>query len=324
MHRRFDWATAAGFGAILLWSSNVAITRSLAEKIGPLQSGALIFAFSGVFLLALARLRHPAEIRQSLRGVSLRYALGCGGLFLLYTVSYYLAIGLARDRIQTIEVALLNYLWPSLTLFFSLFLLPMRSTWGVYPGMGLSLGGLFLVMTTGGGISWSSFAAHVSDNPVAYGAGLGAGVTWAFYSVLTRRWAPPGGGSVSLFLLISGLILMVPVAIGPAGFRPMGWQAIAETAVLVLFNAASYSLWDIAMRRGKVSRVAAGSYLTPVLSTLFSCAYLRVAPEPRVWVGSIVVVAGSLACWLSVRERPHPTPESPEKQAGPLAFPAGE
>ena len=37
-----------------------------------------------------------------------------------------------------------------------------------------------------------------SGNPVAYGLGLVAAVSWALYSNLTRRWGESGGGGAVL------------------------------------------------------------------------------------------------------------------------------
>lgn len=306
MRKGLDWPTTAGFIAILLWSGSVAFTRSLTEKLGSLGAGALIFTLSGALLLIVDLVRSPAETRGWFRVLTPRYALGCGGIFILYTFSYNLAIGLAHDRHQAMELALLNYLWPALTILFSLILLPMRATWAVYPGVGGSLFGVFLVMTAGGGITWRSFSANVADNPVAYAAGLSAGITWALYSVLIRRWAPSGRGSVSLFLIASGLSLSLASAAFPARTVLVSFRLVAEAVAMVMATALAYGFWDLAMRRGKVVRVAAASYFMPVLATLFSCVYLHVSPDPRLWVGSAIIAAGSLMCWRAVRETKGP------------------
>jgi len=63
---------------------------------------------------------------------------------------------------------------------------------------------------------------------------------------------------------------------------------------------AAYALWDRAMRRGNLLLVAACSYFTPLLSTLVSCGYLGVEPGGRLWLGCVVLVAGSLLTWRSV------------------------
>ena len=301
------WATAAGFGAILMWSATVALTRSISEQFGPLATGAIIFTCSGALSLLVGLLPFkPNRQNEKHTPFTRRYILGCGGLFLLYTLSFFLTIGLARDRNQAVELALLNYLWPSLTILFSLAVLPVRATWSLLPGLGLAFGGIVLVMIPAGDANWRSFTDHLCGNPVAYVAALTAGVTWALYSVLTRRLAPSDGGGAPLFMLVSGIALGAMALVNGLAWKPVSLGTSLELAALILSTAAAYALWDIAMRRGRVTRVAAASNFTPLLSTLVSCAYLGISPAAHVWIGSSVIAAGSLISWKSVSEKkPH-------------------
>jgi hypothetical protein len=50
--------------------------------------------------------------------------------------------------------------------------------------------------------------------------------------------------------------------------------------------------------------VAAGSYLTPLLSTAVSCVYLSISARPSLWAGCGMLVVGSVLSWLSVSEAP--------------------
>ena len=54
------------------------------------------------------------------------------------------------------------------------------------------------------------------------------------------------------------------------------------------------------MRKGEVTLLGACSYFTPLLSTVMSCAYLRVMPGLELWIGAILIVVGALASWHSV------------------------
>jgi drug/metabolite transporter (DMT)-like permease len=65
---------------------------------------------------------------------------------------------------------------------------------------------------------------------------------------------------------------------------------------------AAYGLWDTAMRNGNLVLVAAGSYMTPLLSTIASCLYLAIVPGPNLWLGCGMLVAGSLLSWHSVSD----------------------
>ena len=64
----------------------------------------------------------------------------------------------------------------------------------------------------------------------------------------------------------------------------------------------AYTFWDAAVRRGDHTLVASLSYLTPVLSTAFSCVYLGVTAHWTLWVACGLVVGGAAVCRRSVRQ----------------------
>ncbi len=296
-----DRHTLSGLGAILLWSATIALARSLAEQVGLLAAGAAAQLVAGA--LALAWLALSPRARGEIRRLPQPYLVACGALFVLYLLALYLALGLAEDRRQALEVALINYLWCPLTILFSLVLLRTRARFLILPGTLLALLGVALGMRHGETLSWSSFATNAANNPAAYSLALVAAVSWALYSNLTRRLAggdKPGG--VLLFLPASGIVLVALALLHPEE-GAFGARACAEAGALGFFTAAGYVLWDHAMRKGDVVLVAACSYATPLLSTLLACAYLRVAPGASFWAGCLLVVAGSFLTWSAVTER---------------------
>lgn len=287
-------ATAGGLAAILLWSTTVGVSRSLAEQVGPFSAGAAVCGVGGAFsLLALAR--DPARARRML-ALPRRYLLGCGALFVAYLPALYLALGLAAGRGQVLEVGLLNYLWPALTILLSLPLLGHRARWALAPGTLLALAGVGLVLGVG-----RRSGGDLPANPWAYLLAAAAAVVWALYSNLVRRWAGGRGeGAVALFLPATALVML------GAGFwvdEPRLWAVRPAVEALFLGGATfgGYALWDLAMRRGDVVLVAAASYLTPLVSTLISCLYLAVVPGAGLWAGCALLVGGSLLSWRSVR-----------------------
>jgi drug/metabolite transporter (DMT)-like permease len=213
-------------------------------------------------------------------------------------------VGLAKDREQLLEIALVNYLWPALTAVFSLPLLQKRASLWLGPGTVLALTGVFLVMVQDTHVSWMSWREHLQSNPEAYALALAAAVSWALYSNLARRWSEAkSGGAVELFLLVAGLVLL---ALRLVITEPTGWglRAVGEASGLAAVTALAYALWDVAMRRGNLLLVVACSYFTPLLSTVVSCMYLKVSPSPKLWIGCLLLVSGSLITWRSVTDRP--------------------
>ena len=269
-----------------------------------MSAGAAAYLIGGS--LCLLRLAWSGRPVGHLLNLPRPYLLGCGSLFVFYTTAIYIAVGLAKDREQVLEIALVNYLWPTLTILFSLPLLKQRASLWLLPGTGLALTGVFLVMTPGAQISWASFREHLQTNPVAYALALAAAISWALYSNLARRWSEPENeGGVELFVPAAGLVLL---ALRLLTTEPTGWslQAVGEASGLAVITTLAYLLWDLAMRRGNLLLVVACSYFTPMLSTLVSGAYLKVSPSPRLWVGCLLLVSGSVVTWRSVSERSVP------------------
>ena len=292
-------ATVLGFLAILFWSLTVGVSRSAAEKVGPLTCGSLAFLIGGVAGCVVMFAR-----RGERRWPDRRYLIGCGLLFMVYQASLYLGIGLARDRAQALEVGLLNYQWPMLTILLSLPILGMRANALLVPGVIAGAIGVALSILGGSPdaeLSAGAFLRALKDGPAPYALGLTAGVSWALYSTLSRRWGGKGGAT-PIFMLATALVLGVARLACP---EPTDWSARAVVEVLVLASAPTlaYVFWDVAMRRGDIVLVAACSYATPLLATLFASLYLAVAPGPRLAVACACVIAGAVFCKLSVRER---------------------
>jgi drug/metabolite transporter (DMT)-like permease len=286
----------------------VALARSISERIGPLTAGAAVYLTAAGFLGA--HLVWKERRLEALGALSRRYLVGCGALFVLYTAALFLALGLAADRRQTIEVGLLNYLWPALTILFALALLGQRAGVGLIPGTMLALCGVFLVLTQDAGVTWQSFSVNIRRNPVAYGLGAFAAIAWALYSNLTRRWGGPDSrGAVPLFCLATGLVFGLLRLLRPEG-ATWSIRVVAEVAMLALATGLAYVFWDLAMRAGDVVLVAACSYLTPFFSTVVSCLYLRVQPGLSLWLGCVLIIAGSFLSWRSIRPATAGSPPS--------------
>jgi drug/metabolite transporter (DMT)-like permease len=298
---KIDIHTGYGFIAILLWSTTVALVRSLAEQIGPLTAAASVYGISSFLCFAL--LFGKRNWAKNIKQLPRKY-IGLGGaFFVLYMLFLFMAVGLAANRHQVLEVGLLNYLWPALTILFSLFFLNKKSNLLLIPGTLLALVGVFLVLTQGITISWTSFIENLGSNPIAYSLGLTAAITWALYSNITRRWAENhDSGALAIFMPATALVFFLILFIRPES-KPWSAQAAGEVILLGVITALAYELWDVAMRKGNVVLVAAFSFWTPFFSTILSCIYLKVAAGISLWLGCILIVIGSLLSWASVSDR---------------------
>ena len=294
------YATLGGLLAILLWSTTIALVRSLSESIGPLSAATCVYLIAGLFCLIPPMIRGKSLVH--FRTLPNRYLLGCGFLFIAYMALLYLGIGLGKDRQQVLEIGLLNYLWPALTILFSVILLKKQASLFLPVGTLLALWGVVMAMSQGSSISWNSFLANVQSNFLAYLFGFLAACSWALYSNLTCRWETKMDRAVDLYLPVTGLVFWIIRWLYPEeGIWNM--QCVGEACFLGGVTALAYALWENAMRKGDVLIVAAFSYCTPLLSTLVSCVYLKVMPGPRLWIGCVLIIIGSIISWRSVSSR---------------------
>lgn len=293
-------ATALGVIAIVLWGSTVAFGRSLTAQLGPLRAAAVVYALCAAISLGLL-LARPARRREALR-LPRRYLLVCGGLFVLYVVCFYLALGLSAGSQQAIEVGTVNYLWPAATVVLSVPILGMRARWTLWPGVLLALAGIAAATLSGRGWSGELLRAPWHHDWVPYLLALAGALVWALYSNLSRRWAGgAGAGAVPLFLIATALVMGPLGLLGPA--RPVRWtvRTVAELVYLGVFpTTLGYAFWEAAMRRGNILRVATLSYFTPLLAAAIAAAYLGAVPGPGLWLGCALVVAGAWLCQRSV------------------------
>ncbi len=291
--------TVEGILALLFWGSTIAFSRSLTEKLGTLTTASFIFLLAGGISCAYLIISHQL---QGIIRVSRHYLYGCGTLFVIYMACLYIAVGNAVDRLQVLEVGLVNYLWPSMTLVMAVPILHRRARITLIPGCLLAFGGVLLAAAEVGE-SWQGFVTNLGSNPLPYLLALVAAICWALYSNLVRRWAKDAGsGAVPLFLLASGLMLAGLRALFSEASQWTG-QSVFELAYMAVFpTIIAYMFWDTAMRKGNMILVASLSYLTPLLSIIIGSVYLGVAAGWYLWVGCLLVIVGSLVCKLSVEE----------------------
>ena len=215
-------------------------------------------------------------------------------------IALFLAIGLAMNHQQVLEIGLLNYLWPTLTILLSLVILKRRANLLLIPGTILALVGIFLVLMQGVHVWWQSILGNLASNPVAYALGLIAAVSWALYSNLTRRWAgDTGQGMVDLFLPITAIVLIVIALLTESG-HAWSVRSLLEVGFLGTVTYIAYWSWEASMRMGNFTLVSAASYMTPFFSTVVASLYLHVTPTANLWIGCGVLVVGSLFSWASI------------------------
>jgi drug/metabolite transporter (DMT)-like permease len=297
--------TTLGILAILFWSTNVAFSRSLAEQIGLLTSGAAMFGLSGIVSIAYGLVRGKTYFSGpawSLKGSQGRYLLICGPIFVVNTIALVAAVGLAANHTQVIAVGLLNYLWTVFSLVFSVPILKKHGRALLPAGILLALGGMYLAATNGQPLQAGEILTD-GHTLVVYGLALLAALTWGFYSNLSRKWAPgDGDGAVPVFMLASGILMGLARLWIPEPFSFTAQTGIELAYMVIVPTMLAFIFWDAAMRGGNLVLVVSLSYFIPVLSTIVSSFKLSVPVSLTTWLAAGLIMLGALICNQNVKD----------------------
>ncbi|MCH9296224.1 aromatic amino acid DMT transporter YddG [Pantoea allii] len=287
-------ATLIGLSAILLWSTTIGLLRSVSEAFGPTGGAALIYSTTAVLLCLTRGVPNP-------RNMPGRYLLTGGVLFVGYEICLALAVGLARDRHQSLEMGMINYLWPCLTIVLAIPFNQQRFRLWLWPGLLLSLSGIIWVMKGANGDVTGQMVQNIASNPTAYLLAFIAAIAWALYNNITRRYAR-GSNGVTLFFMVTALALWLKFAL-LTEYETLQFSVTAAAEVLFMgaSTAVAYSAWNYGIQHGNLTLLATVSYFTPVLSALLASLWLGLTPPISFWQGVAMITAGSLICWLATR-----------------------
>ena len=287
-------ATASGLVAIILWSTAAGLIRSISEIFGALGGAAMIYSLGAIMLVGLLG-------RPRLRSTSKLYLVMGSALFVAYEVCLSLALGYASSRAQAIELGVVNYLWPCLTVVLAIVMNGQRTRWFIVPGTALALFGILWVVS-GDGLSLPSIVANVQSNPLSYSLALACAITFALYCNVTRLYAG-GQNLVVLFFVLTSGVLWLKYAFSSEVIPSFTLSSGLELLAAGFAMAGGYALWNIGILRGNLTLLATASYSAPVLSSAFAAVWLGAHLNTQFWQGAVLVTAGSLICWHATRQQ---------------------
>jgi len=287
-------ATTCGLVAIILWSTAAGLIRSVSEIFGPLGGAAMIYTLGAILLVCLLG-------KPRLRSISKLYLFLGSALFVAYEVCLSLALGFASNRTQAIELGVVNYLWPCLTVVLAIIMNGQKARWIIIPGTAISLFGILWVVS-GDGLSLLGIIANVQSNPLSYSLALGCGITFALYCNVTRRYAN-GQNLVGLFFVLTAIVLWLKYLFSSEMIPAISLGGSLELVAAAVAMAGGYALWNIGILRGNMTLLATASYLAPVLASAFAAVWLGAVLNMQFWQGAVLVTAGSLICWQATRQR---------------------
>lgn len=280
-------ATAIGLTAIAMWSLLAVFTIGSAP-VPPFLLNALTFAIGGAIGLIWTARRGYGVLKT----VPLRvYVFGTLGLF-GYHALYFSAFRLG----PTAETGLIAYLWPLFIVLLS----------GLLPGESLRprhIAGALMAFAGAALLVWSagSTGAPIAALALAFLCAL----TWAGYSVLSRRLGDVPTESVTIFCLATAVLsalahLALETTVWPQ--TSYGWASIVALGVFPVGLA--FFTWDIGMKKGDIQLLGVASYAAPLLSTLALVAAGLTPTRPVLILSALLIAAGAGVAAKGPRRRP--------------------
>lgn len=286
-------ATLTGLIAIILWSAIVGLIRGVSEGLGAVGGAAMIYTLSSLLLLLTVGFPKVKTFPRI-------YLLLGSLLFVSYEICLSLSLGYARSGTQAIEVGMVNYLWPCLTVLLSVLITRQKYSLIIIPGVAISLVGIAKVLAGEHTLSLAEIGNNIASNPLSYGLALAGAVIWALYCVLTQKIAQ-GSNGITLFFMLTALALWIKYVSASQPEMVITLPVLVSLALAALAMGLGYAAWNIGILHGNVTLLASASYFIPVLSAMLAAWMLNASLSINFWQGAGMVSLGSLLCWWSTR-----------------------
>ena len=290
----------AGFGAMLLaitlFSTIEVVSKWMGPAVPPLRLAFLRFFITGLVLLI------PAFniLRMRMEPLGARDMLILAGLG---AVGVALSIGLyhmAIHHLQANVAAIVFSANPVFVVLFSPWILGERVGWRKLLGVMIGLSGIAVFAVEKGGLA------------IGTGKGillmLGAEITFALYSVLSKKFMPQYGAIViTCFAGLIGSLVLLPVSLALegnpfAGMGPWIWCGVLYLAVgatAVAYIAYFYGLLNVGAARGSMF-----FFLKPVLASVFAWIVLSEPVTAKVVTGTLLILGSLFLSLLPGNRKP--------------------
>ncbi len=285
-------ATLIGLSAILMWASLVGLMKQVSAAIGPELGVTFIYSLSALLLLAIFKV---PDFKQ----ISKKYLIFGTILFVAYEVCFSFAIAYSQTARQAIEISIVNYLWPSLTVLAFVIFKELKFNFLIILGLMLSIFGIVFIQIGSGDFSLNSLVDNFHSNPLSYILAFAGAIIWAFYCVLTKKLSN-GQNPISIFFVGVALTLWLKLLVsGHFAIPSMDIPALLTLLVASAAMGFGYAAWNIGIIHGNITVLVVASYFTPIISSILAMFVLQTQLSMSFWQGTAMVTAGSFICWVS-------------------------
>ena len=286
-------ATCIGLTAPVFWGTTVGLVRNITEEFSLSAGLAILYATTVAYLLFVLGV-------PKIKKMPLKYLLFGTPLSNACSILFCVSMYLCKNEQQTVEVGMVNYMWPCLVVFLSIFINNQKVRWWIYTGMLVSFAGIAIVLGGERGLDIAEISHNVSTNPVPYISAFLGALAWGLFSNLTKRWHVEENPTVLIFA-VDFVIFAILWACGygsVSNATAAGWTSVVLGAIAI---GSGYAAWNYGIARGNMTYIAIASYFTPVLSCVFASLWIGASLGASLMTGVGVLVVGSLMCWSSAQ-----------------------
>lgn len=252
----------AALGTILIWGTTYVSTKVLLTDFAPIEILLLRFLLGFIALFCVC----PKLIRGLTRQQELIFA----GAGLTGVTLYFLCENIALVYTYASNVGIIISIAPFFTALLTRWLLHEDPIgWAFFVGFIVAMAGICLIILNG--------TANLQLNPLGDMLAIFAAFLWAIYSVLTRKIAAMGVGTVAStrHIFFYGLVFMLPVLylmdfqldldrfVNPVNLGNLVFLGLGASALC-------FATWTFSVRVLGAVRTSIYIYLVPVITAICS------------------------------------------------------
>jgi drug/metabolite transporter (DMT)-like permease len=308
--RAVNLSTLAGILAILVWSTNIAFSKSVMNEIGNWNAMFMIYFFGGAFMFVAMLAWFRKEYFTMLKELGFRYYAGTGVFLFLNNTLLFLALGLASNEKELLIVTIINYLWPLLIYVLKIPVFHIRVRPLIFiVSVILGISGVILAFSQEYTLrELLEMVKNLDDNFLAYLLALLTAVSWALYSNLTKKFVTDDDfAALPIIFMISGLpFLFLLIYQGNFEFKSLASLYTNPELIYTIIcpTALGYIFWNIAMKKGKKDLVVSISFIIPFLAVLFIGLKFSTKVGMLTWIASLFLISSAYLIYRAT-DRPH-------------------
>jgi drug/metabolite transporter (DMT)-like permease len=289
LHQPLYVSVFAALVAVVLWAI-APLLVDIASAVPPFRLATIALLSGAVAALPTTLCkRKKAQIKPMQLTLSFKWKLVIYGLVpaLIFgaVASYLVGMGKAPAA----EAALITYTWPILFIVLSQWMFHRRIPLPVIVGAGIAFCGAAVLI--GPDSLGSGASAHYSG----YALALLAACCWALYSWICQAAPVAITPLMPLLFLVAGAgAATADTLAGSAPGMPTGGALLAGIALGLGPYGLAMVAWDLALRTGPTALIGSLAYAVPVLAAVLLVVAGIAAPDWRLPVAALLVVAGSL------------------------------